>query len=95
MCETSMMPLRVAMPNSVMKPTMEATDSTPPEVDADHAADQRQRQIHHDQETRPGRSRTPTRGSRKMATIDAEPTARAAAATPAASLSNCPPYSTW
>ena len=35
MCDTSMMPLRVAMPNSVMKPTIDATDSTPPdEIDA-------------------------------------------------------------
>ena len=30
MCETSMMPLRVAMPNRVMKPTIDATESTPP-----------------------------------------------------------------
>ena len=30
MCDTSMMPLRVAMPKSVMKPTSEATERTPP-----------------------------------------------------------------
>jgi len=31
MCDTSMIPLRVAMPNSVMKPIIDATLSTPPE----------------------------------------------------------------
>ena len=30
MCDTSMMPLRVAIPNRVMKPTIDATDRTPP-----------------------------------------------------------------
>ena len=51
MCETSMMPLRVAMPNSVMNPIIEATLSTPParNTPAD-AADQRERQVHHDQQ---------------------------------------------
>ena len=51
MCDTSMMPLRVAMPNSVMKPIIDATLSTPPRgIDADDAADQRQRQVqHHEQ----------------------------------------------
>ena len=44
MCDTSMMPLRVAMPNSVMNPMIDATLSTPPgDVHADHAADQRER----------------------------------------------------
>src|SRR5215212_796478 len=32
MCETSITPLRVAMPNRVMKPMIEATDRTPPEA---------------------------------------------------------------
>jgi len=32
MCDTSMMPLRVAMPNTVMKPMIAAIDSTPPET---------------------------------------------------------------
>ena len=49
MCDTSMMPFRVAIPNSVMKPTIDATDRTPPAtIHAEHAADQRERQIQHD-----------------------------------------------
>ena len=31
MCETSMRPFRVAIPNSVMNPMMDATDRTPPD----------------------------------------------------------------
>ena len=31
MCETIMMPLRAAMPNTPMNPINEATDKTPPE----------------------------------------------------------------
>jgi hypothetical protein len=32
MCDTSMMPLRVAIPNTVMNPINDATDSMPPEM---------------------------------------------------------------
>ena len=44
----SMMPLRVAMPKSVMKPTSEAIDNVPPEIeDHDNAANQRKRKVRH------------------------------------------------
>ena len=32
MCETSMIPLRVAIPNTLMNPISEATESTPPDT---------------------------------------------------------------
>ena len=58
MCETSMMPLRVAMPKSVMKPMSEATERTPPERKTpDDAADQGERQVHHDEQGVPHASR--------------------------------------
>ena len=51
MCDTSMMPLRVAMPNSVMNPMIDATLSTPPARNTPgDAADQRERQVDHDQQ---------------------------------------------
>ena len=45
------MPFRVAIPKSVMKPTIDATDRTPPDqVHAEHAADQRKWKVQHDQQ---------------------------------------------
>ena len=44
------MPLRVAMPKSVMNPIMDATLSTPPDEEhAGDAADERERQVQHDE----------------------------------------------
>ncbi len=51
MCDTSMMPFRVAMPKSVMKPDdRRDRQHAAGQVHADHAADQRQRQVHHDEQ---------------------------------------------
>jgi hypothetical protein len=60
MCETSMMPLRVAMPNTVMKPMRDATLSTPPLTNTPgDAADEGQRQVEHDQRGIPCGAGTP------------------------------------
>jgi hypothetical protein len=87
-----MMPLRVAMPNSVMKPTSEATlSSAAAEVHRQDAADQRQRQVDHDQQRVAQPSRTPAvaaaRRCRRSTSAPSTEIVREAAC----SLSNCPP----
>ena len=51
------MPFRVAMPKTVRNPTSEATERTPPERKTpEDAADQGERQVHHDEEGIPHRA---------------------------------------
>ena len=70
---TIMIPLRVAIPNSVMKPIIDATEQTPPgEEDADHPADQRQRQVHHHEQRIAG-GRTPDEQQDEMPITTAAP----------------------
>ncbi len=85
-----MMPLRVAMPKSVMKPTSDATESTPPCKNADHAADQRERQVDHD-EQRVAAERNARKSSRKIPAMTSHAEHRMRARRLACSLSNWPP----
>jgi hypothetical protein len=60
------MPLRVAMPNSVMKPTSEATADGRRGRRCGHAADQRQRQVDQHQQRVACAEPNATTSSRKM-----------------------------
>ena len=92
MCEIIMIPFRVAMPNSAMKPMIEATESTPPEANTPTAppisasgrlsmmitASPSERNAAASSTRMPSTTVTPSQSRRREA---------------AASLSNCPPYS--
>ena len=53
MWNTSMIPFRVAIPKSVMKPIIEATEKPRRSVHAEDTAYQRERQVQHDDQRVP------------------------------------------
>ena len=94
MCETSMMPLRVAMPKSVMKPTIDATDSTPPArytpMTPPISASGRFSMI-----SAPSRDEPKAADKMKKIATMTPADSHSSCCDACASLSNWPPYSMW
>ena len=93
MCDTSMMPLRVAMPNTVMNPISDATLSTPPDTNTPTtppmSASGRLSMI-----SAASRADPNARCSRKPMPMTTAMPSNAMIRPASAALSNWPPYST-